>query len=147
MTDPTAPDPFDLARFVAAQAGVYPRALAEVRAGRKASHWMWFVFPQLEGLGTSANARRYALRDRDEAAAYLAHPLLGARLVEISGALLAFEGRTAKQILGVPDDAKLRSCATLFAEVSTAGSVFERVLDRYFAGARDPETLRRLPPR
>lgn len=147
MTDPTAPDPFDLARFVTAQSGVYPRALAEIRAGRKASHWMWFVFPQLQGLGTSATAQRYALRDRDEAAAYLAHPLLGARLVEISGALLAVEGRTAHQILGSPDDAKLRSCATLFAEVSTAGSVFERVLDRCFAGARDPETLRRLPPR
>lgn len=141
----TADDPFDLARFVAAQQGVYPVALAEVRGGRKRSHWMWFVFPQIAGLGTSAMAMRYAISSRDEAAAYLTHPVLGPRLVEIAEAALAVAaGRSALDVFGSPDDLKLRSSATLFAAVSPAGSVFEQLLTRYFAGQPDEATLRRL---
>ena len=125
----------DLDRFVSAQEGDYEQALAELRDGRKRSHWMWFVFPQLRGLG---------IERREEAAAYLAHPVLGPRLVACAEALLETEGRTAREILGSPDDLKLRSCATLFAEVAPAGSVFERLLDKYFEGQADPVTLRLL---
>ena len=140
--DATAPDdPHDLARFLAAQEGCHARALAEIRGGRKRSHWMWFVFPQIAGLGRSATARRYAIASLDEARAYLAHPVLGPRLVECASALLDVPGRTAHEILGSPDDLKLRSCATLFARVAPAGSVFEQVLDRYYAGEPDPGTL------
>jgi uncharacterized protein (DUF1810 family) len=137
-------DPHDLARFVAAQAGDYDRALAEVRAGRKRSHWMWYVFPQLDGLGSSATAQRYAIKSRVEAAAYLAHPVLGPRLVEVCEAAVGVEGRSAFQMFGSPDDLKLRSCATLFAQVSPPGSVFERLLARYFDGEPDARTLRLL---
>ena len=141
----------DLERFVAAQEGVVDRALAEIRAGRKRSHWMWFVFPQIAGLGMSEMSIRYAIRDRAEAAAYLAHPVLGPRLVECCDAVLALEGRSAHDVFGSPDDWKLRSCATLFAAVSPAGSPFERVLARYFDGEPDPKTVRLLdassPPR
>jgi uncharacterized protein (DUF1810 family) len=137
-------DPHDLARFVEAQEGVYPHALAELRAGRKRSHWMWFVFPQLDGLGSSPMARRYAIKSRAEAEAYLRHPALGPRLLECAAALLGVEGKTAHEIFGSPDDWKLRSCATLFAQVSPAGSPFERVLDAYFAGRPDERTLELL---
>lgn len=133
-------DPFELERFVEAQASTYARALSEIRAGRKRSHWMWFIFPQLEGLGRSATARRYAIRNRAEAEAYLAHPLLGERLRECAAVLLQVDGRSAHDIFGTPDDLKLRSSITLFAAVSEPGSVFEHVLARYF-GASDDRTL------
>jgi uncharacterized protein (DUF1810 family) len=139
-----ADDPFDLDRFVRAQAGDYARALAEVRAGRKESHWMWYVFPQLAGLGSSPTAKRYGVTGRAEAAAYLAHPVLGPRLVEIAGAALAVEGRSANEIFGSPDDLKLRSCATLFAAVAPPGSAFERLLEKYFGGQTDARTLTML---
>ena len=137
-------DLHDLNRFVQAQEGVYDRALAEVRAGRKRTHWMWFIYPQLDGLGFSSTARHYAIKSLAEAEAYLQHPLLGPRLIECCEAALSVEGRTAHDIFGTPDDMKLRSCATLFALVSPAGSVFERVLDRFFDGEPDAATLRLL---
>ncbi|HYH64797.1 MAG TPA: DUF1810 domain-containing protein [Urbifossiella sp.] len=135
------PDPFDLDRFVRAQEHDYADALAEVRAGRKESHWMWYVFPQLAGLGVSPTARRYGLTGTAEAAAYLAHPVLGPRLLEIAAAALVVEGGSAHDIFGSPDDLKLRSCATLFARVSPPGSVFEQLLAKYFAGEPDGRTL------
>lgn len=143
-----AGDPHSLNRFVEAQHAVYARALAEIRAGRKRSHWMWFVFPQLAGLGMSATSRRYAIRDLAEAKAYLEHPVLGPRLVEGAEAALGVAGRSALEVFGSPDDMKLRSCATLFAQVSPQGSVFHRLLDRYFEGDPDERTLRllNLPP-
>ncbi|MBK1645880.1 calpastatin [Thiocapsa imhoffii] len=127
-------DPYDLNRFIQAQEHVYAHALAEIRSGRKRSHWIWFIFPQFDGLGFSAMARQYAIRSLNEAWAYLEHPLLGPRLIECAEAVLAVQGRSAREILGSPDDLKLRSCATLFAEVSPAGSVFHRVLEVYFGG-------------
>lgn len=135
-------DPFDLGRFVEAQAGVYERALEEVRAGRKRTHWMWFIFPQFAGLGHSAMAERYAIRSLDEARAYLAHPLLGARLRECAAAALGVEGPTAREVFGDPDDLKLRSCATLFALVSAEGNDFQRLLDKYYEGAACEATRR-----
>jgi uncharacterized protein (DUF1810 family) len=139
-------DPHDLARFVRAQADSYDTALAEVRAGRKRSHWMWYVLPQLDGLGSSPPARLYAIKSAAEAAAYLAHPVLGPRLVAVAEAALGVEGKSAAEVFGSPDDLKLRSCATLFAHVSPAGSVFHRLLDRYFPGGPDAATLRLLGP-
>jgi uncharacterized protein (DUF1810 family) len=137
-------DPHDLSRFVQAQETDYETALSEVRAGRKRSHWMWYIFPQIAGLGASEMSRRYAVQSRAEAAAYLKHPALGPRLVEICDAVLGVEGRSAHDIFGSPDDMKLRSCATLFAAVSPPGSVFERVLQKYFRGEPDGQTLRLL---
>jgi uncharacterized protein (DUF1810 family) len=131
---------YDLERFVDAQRETYDRALAEIRAGQKQSHWMWFVFPQLAGLGSSAMAERYAIASADEARAYLAHPILGPRLVECATAVLAVRGHSAHDIFGSPDDVKLRSSATLFAHVSPAGSVFHRVLDQYFDSTPDRRT-------
>jgi uncharacterized protein (DUF1810 family) len=142
--DPNVPVPVDLDRFVRAQAGDYDRALAEVRAGRKRSHWMWYVFPQLAGLGSSPMAQRYAIQSLAEAEAYLRHPVLGPRLIEISEAALAVEGRSALDVFSTPDDLKLRSCATLFARVSSPGSVFHRLLDHCFDGQPDLATLRLL---
>ncbi|MBL9161391.1 MAG: DUF1810 domain-containing protein [Planctomycetaceae bacterium] len=139
-----ADDPFELKRFVEAQEHAYARALAEIRAGRKESHWMWFIFPQFGGLGFSPMAERYAIKSLDEARAYLAHPTLGPRLVECVEAALGVEGRSARAMFGTPDDLKLRSCATLFAEVSSAGSGFERLLAKYYGGGRDERTLRLL---
>jgi uncharacterized protein (DUF1810 family) len=127
---------------VSAQEGVYERALAEVRSGRKRTHWMWFVFPQLDGLGSSPTARHYAIKTRAEAEAYLRHPVLGPRLVEVCEAAVGVVGRSATEVFGSPDDLKLRSCATLFGLVAPAGSVFQRVLERYFDGEPDPATLR-----
>jgi uncharacterized protein (DUF1810 family) len=132
---------FGLERFVTAQREAYPRALAELRRGRKESHWMWFVFPQLAGLGTSATARRFAIASADEARAYLAHPLLGARLREASTAMLAHDGARAAAILGDIDAMKLRSSMTLFEAVAERGNPFERVLDAFFGGARDTRSL------
>jgi len=144
MSNPSGDDPHDLNRFVEAQAGDYDRALAEIRGGRKRSHWMWYVFPQVEGLGFSSMSRRYSIKSADEARAYLDHPLLGRRLVECAEAALAVEGRSALEIFGSPDDMKLKSCATLFASVSPPDSVFARLLDKYYEGERDAKTLRLL---
>jgi uncharacterized protein (DUF1810 family) len=129
-----------LDRFVSAQDGVYPDALAEIRAARKRTHWMWFVFPQFAGLGSSSTAQRYAIASLDEARAYLAHPVLGPRLRECVAALLAVEGRSAADIFGFPDDLKLRSSMTLFAEAADDPAAFEAVLDRYYDGP-DERTL------
>jgi uncharacterized protein (DUF1810 family) len=132
----------DLSRFVAAQEQVYPRALAELIAGRKASHWMWFVFPQVAGLGHSPMAVRYAIRHRAEAAAYLTHPLLGARLREATEAALGWAGRqSAEAIMGAIDAMKLRSSMTLFEAVADDPAPFARCLDAFYAGARDERTL------
>lgn len=139
-----ASDPYDLNRFVEAQEGDYARAVVEVRGGRKKTHWMWYVFPQYDGLGFSPTSKLYAIKSRAEAEAYLAHPVLGPRLVECAEAALAVEGRTAFEVFGSPDDMKLRSCATLFAAVSPPGSAFERLLEKYFGGRRDEKTLRLL---
>lgn len=135
-------DPHDLARFVEAQAGVYDRVLAEIRSGQKRSHWMWFIFPQLKGLGFSAMSQRYAIKSREEAMAYLDHQVLGPRLITCFEILLTIENRSADEIFGYPDEMKLRSCATLFAQVSAPGSVFHRLLEKYFEGQPDPKTLR-----
>ncbi|WP_144095251.1 DUF1810 domain-containing protein [Croceicoccus sediminis] len=134
-----------LDRFVTAQEGVFPIALAELRAGNKRSHWMWFIFPQIAGLGRSATARFYAIADRGEAAAYLAHPVLGPRLRECCEAVLGWAGkRSAVAILGPVDAMKLQSSMTLFLEVADSPAPFADVLDAFFAGARDNATLERL---
>jgi uncharacterized protein (DUF1810 family) len=138
------PTRFDLARFTAAQAGVYDQALAELKAGRKRSHWMWFVFPQIAGLGSSPSARRYAISSLEEARAYLADPVLGPRLIDCASALLAGEGRTAEEILGYPDDLKLRSSMTLFRRAAPEIEVFQEVLDRFYEGKPDPQTLNKV---
>jgi uncharacterized protein (DUF1810 family) len=137
-------DPFDLARFVSAQdaSGTYDDALAELRAGRKRSHWMWFVLPQVAGLGRSETARRYALTGLDEARAYLAHPVLGARLVACCQAMLDSGASDPVAVLGPVDAQKLRSSMTLFAAADPGQPVFGAVLDRFFAGAADEATTR-----
>lgn len=134
-------DSFGLSRFTLAQEDHYESALSELRRGRKQTHWMWFIFPQLDGLGRSAMARRYAIRSLEEAAAYLSHPILGPRLLDCCRELLAGKGRTASQIFGDPDDIKLRSSMTLFSQVPDAPEVFMRVLEQYFGGGQDPLTL------
>ena len=139
-----AGDPFNLARFLDAQRDDYARALAEIEGGRKRSHWMWYIFPQFAGLGFSSTAQFYAIRSLDEARAYLAHPVLGPRLRECAEAALRVEGKSATEVFGSPDDLKLRSCATLFAHVSEPGSVFERLLAKYYGGERDTRTLELL---
>lgn len=130
---------FDLERFVSAQADVYPQVTRELGAGAKRTHWMWFIFPQLRGLGRSPTAVRYGLEGRAEAAAYLAHPVLGARLVDCTGLVNHVEGRTALQVFGSPDEMKFRSCMTLFATLRA--EPFETALGRYFSGERDLTTL------
>lgn len=130
-----------LERFVVAQEGVHERALAELRAGRKRTHWMWFVFPQLAGLGVSAMARRYAIADLAEARAYLAHPVLGPRLEQCAWVLLGITGRTAHEMFGSPDDLKLRSSMTLFTVADPENEVFREVIDRYCDGVPDARTL------
>jgi len=137
-------DPYDLTRFVRAQEQSYQQALSELERGRKQSHWMWYVFPQFDGLGTSPMSMRYSIKSSAEARAYLEHPVLGPRLVECAEAMLAVDGKSARAILGSPDDMKLKSCATLFAQVSPSGSVFERLLDKFYDGERDAATLRLL---
>lgn len=134
----------DLDRFVTAQRESYATALAELRNGRKRSHWMWFVFPQLAGLGHSPTARYFAIADLEEARRYLEHPVLGARLRECTAAMLALEGRSVHEVLGYPDDLKFRSCMTLFAQVAGPDWPFVRALERYFDGEADPLTLRLL---
>lgn len=135
-------DPFNLERFVEAQAAAYQQALAEIRAGHKRSHWMWFIFPQIAGLGSSPASKHFAIKSRAEAEAYLAHPVLGVRLLECTGALLALQAHSASEVFGPPDDLKLKSSMTLFAGVSAPRSIFERVLDTFFAGQRDANTVR-----
>ena len=137
-------DPFNLDRFVQAQTTEYDQALAEISGGQKRSHWMWYIFPQLDGLAFSETSRFYAIKSLAEARAYLEHPVLGPRLIACAEAALDVEGRTARAIFGSPDDLKLRSCATLFASVSPAGSVFHRLLDKFYNGQRDDKTLRLL---
>ena len=139
-------DPYDLDRFVRAQDadGAYEHALDELRRGAKATHWMWFVFPQVAGLGQSPTARRYAISSSAEATAYLAHPVLGPRLLACAGVVASVEGRTAVGIFGPIDAAKLRSSMTLFHRVAPEVPVFRQVLERYFAGAADPATDARL---
>ena len=137
-------DPFHLDRFVRAQEPVYQTALAELRAGAKASHWMWYVFPQIEGLGFSPISQHFAITGLDEARAYLAHPVLGARLVECVEVVNAVHGRSAHEIFGVPDDLKLRSSLTLFVQAAPDNPVFAEALAKYFAGEPDPLTLAQL---
>lgn len=133
-------DPFDLARFVQAQEPVLPQVRRELAAGAKRTHWMWFVFPQLAGLGYSAMARHYGIVSLAEACAYLAHPVLGARLLDCTSLVNAVEGRTIAQILGGPDDLKFRSSMTLFAAADPDAPVFREALSRYFGGVPDPRT-------
>lgn len=134
-------DPHDLKRFLEAQEDSYHSALAEIRSGRKQSHWMWYIFPQYDGLGFSSMSKRYAIKSIAEARAYLNHPVLGPRLRACVEAVLAVQDRTAYDIFGSPDDLKLKSCATLFAQASPVGSVFEHLLDKYYDGERDEQTV------
>lgn len=135
------PDPYQLDRFVTAQANTYERALEELQTGSKRSHWMWFVFPQIAGLGHSDMAKRYAIASPDEARAYLHHPVLGPRLETCATALLAWRDRSARNIMGSPDDMKLRSSMTLFAAVAPEREVFSQVLEAFFNGEADSRTL------
>ena len=137
----TMTDPFTLQRFVDAQDRVYGAALGELRRGRKETHWMWFVFPQLAGLGHSPMAQRFAISGLEEASAYLAHPILGARLVECTGAVNAITGHSAHNIFSSPDDMKFHSSMTLFSKAAAADNVFEQALDLYFKGKADQRTL------
>ncbi len=132
---------FDLMRFVDAQAPVYDRVLSELRAGKKQSHWMWYIFPQVAGLGFSIMSQRFSIGSKAEAAAYLQHPLLGPRLIECTQTILSHKGLSAHQILGSPDDMKFKSSMTLFDAVSKKGSPFERALEQFYDGARDSKTV------
>ncbi|MGZ2384165.1 DUF1810 domain-containing protein [Rhizobium brockwellii] len=135
---------FKLHRFIDAQNGVYEQALLELKAGRKTSHWMWFIFPQVAGLGTSAMAEKYAIRSAEEAAAYLADPILSSRLLRCVEAILSVNGRSAHEILGSPDDLKLRSSMTLFAAISDHGSLFHQVIEHFYQGKFDDRTMKIL---
>ncbi|MBV8103435.1 MAG: DUF1810 domain-containing protein [Hyphomicrobiales bacterium] len=137
-------DLFNLQRFVEAQTRVYHEVCRELRAGRKESHWMWYIFPQIAGLGQSPTSIRFAISSLEEASAYLAHPVLGPRLRECAMLTLGLEGRTARQIFGSVDEMKFRSSLTLFMRVAPKEEVFERCLSKYFRGAPDPATLARL---
>ena len=140
-------DPYGLERFVQAQQGVYEQVCAELRAGRKRTHWMWFIFPQIKGLGSSEMATQYAISSLEEAKAYLEHPMLGDRLRECAGIVVGLEGRTAEEIFGYPDDLKFHSSMTLFAkaaEISEEDLVFSQALDKYFGGREDAGTVQRL---
>jgi uncharacterized protein (DUF1810 family) len=137
-------DPFDLQRFLDAQSTVFEQVCLELRAGRKKSHWMWFVFPQLSGLGHSLMANRYSIATRDEAEAYIQHPILGPRLRECTALVNLVEGRAIEQIFGSPDDLKFRSCMTLFGHVASDNAIFVSALNKYFDGQSDRLTLDRL---
>ena len=137
-------DPYDLSRFVQAQTLMYERALSEIKAGHKRSHWIWYIFPQIDGLASSATSKYYAIKSVAEARAYLNHPVLGPRLLECAEAVLGVEGRSATEIFGSPDDLKLQSSATLFAWVTPLGSASDRLLAKYYQGARDGKTLQLL---
>ncbi len=136
--------PFDLKRFISAQEGVYERVLSELKMGRKRTHWMWYIFPQIDGLGSSPTAKLYAIKSMEEAQAYLEHPVLGARLLECTETVLAIKEASADEIFGYPDNMKLKSCMTLFAVVSGPGYVFKHVIEKYFDGQRDEATLQIL---
>ncbi len=133
-------DRFNLNRFLTAQETIYPQVLKELKNGRKRSHWMWFIFPQIEGLGKSSTSVFYSIKDKEEAKAYLNHPILGQRLLECTNIILSIEKLSASQIFGFPDDMKLKSSMTLFSSVSTTNSVFEQVLEKFFQGNRDEKT-------
>jgi uncharacterized protein (DUF1810 family) len=135
---------FNLERFVEAQAPVYPGVVKELKAGRKASHWMWFIFPQIAGLGRSATAQKFAIASADEAAAYLAHPLLGARLRECSALALAIDDKPVEEIFAPPDDLKFHSSMTLFAEIAPDEAVFQDCINKFFDGEPDQATIDRL---
>ena len=137
-------DPFGLNRFVEAQAPVYAQVLRELAAGSKASHWMWYVFPQLRGLGWTWTAKHYGIASLAEARAYLAHPVLGPRLLECVALVLGLTGRSAEQVFGYPDYLKFRSCLTLFGAAAPDVSLFTEALARYYGGEADPLTLERL---
>jgi uncharacterized protein (DUF1810 family) len=137
-------DPYNLQRFVDAQQAVFDTVRNELRAGSKRSHWMWFIFPQIQGLGSSEMARRFAISSADEARAYLGHPVLGGRLRECSALVAALDGRTAEEVFGYPDDMKFRSSMTLFASVSPEDEVFSQCLHKYFGGEPDAATLARM---
>lgn len=137
-------DPYDLQRFVDAQAPIYDEVRAELRSGQKQSHWMWFIFPQIKGLGRSPTAVRYAIGSRQEAEAYLRHPTLGARLRECTELVTAVGGRSPSQIFGYPDDLKFHSSMTLFAETVPGPSVFRQALEKYFGGQPDGQTIAAL---
>ena len=137
-------DPHELRRFVRAQESDYERALSEIKSGRKRTHWMWYIFPQIDGLAFSSTSKHYAIKSLAEARAYLDHPILGPRLLECAEAVVGVEGRSATEIFGSPDDLKLRSCATLFACVLPPGSAFDRLLTTYYRGERDRTTLELL---
>ena len=139
-----ASDPFNLRRFVSAQASDYDTAREELRNGRKRTHWMWYIFPQINGLGYSSNAKFYAIKSQAEAQAYLEHPLLGARLLECANILLNLEGRSVTQIFGSPDDMKLKSSMTLFAAIQRQKHEFTQVIDKYFQGKQDLRTIELL---
>lgn len=132
---------YDLHRFIEAQNGIYKQALAELEAGRKRSHWMWFIFPQIAGLGTSSMAEKYAIRSAEEASAYLADPILGSRLLRCVEAILSVNDCSAHDIMGSPDDLKLRSSMTLFAAVSDHGSPFHKAIDHFYDGKFDERTI------
>jgi uncharacterized protein (DUF1810 family) len=142
--DMNSDDPYDLNRFLTAQEGVYEKALEEVRSGRKRTHWMWYIFPQIDGLGYSPTARRYSIKSMEEARQYLNHPVLGKRLLECTEAVVALNGGAASEIFDYPDDLKFKSSMTLFEKIAGAGSVFSSALDRYCHGERDGATLRLL---
>ncbi len=133
--------PYNLQRFLDAQANDYAQALAEIRQGRKRSHWIWYIFPQIAGLGYSETAKYYAIQDLNEAQAYFEHPTLGSRLIDISTAFLSINGKSANAILGSPDDLKVKSCMTLFSLLSNTDPVFQAVLDKFFNGIPDVKTL------
>jgi uncharacterized protein (DUF1810 family) len=137
-------DPYDLERFVEAQEGVYAEVVEELRAGWKRGHWMWFIFPQIRGLGHSPMAERYAIGSREEAAAYLQHAVLGPRLRECTRLVVEVKGRTVQEIFGFPDDLKFRSCMTLFAHATKDNEIFKGAAEKYFGGAWDRLTLERL---
>ncbi len=139
--DKASSDPFDLGRFLAAQEGAYERALGELKGGRKKSHWMWYIFPQIEGLGTSAYSRNYSIKSLGEARSYLSHPILGPRLRECCEALMQLQGLSASAVFGFPDDVKLNSSMTLFSVAAGPASIFQKVLEKYFSGERDDKTL------
>lgn len=131
----------DLSRFVEAHDRSYSRALEEIREGRKQSHWMWYIFPQIEGLGLSSTSRFYAIADLEEARAYMQHPMLGAHMIEICGVLLGLSANDAEDVMGYPDDLKLRSSMTLFSQAVPSVKIFQQVLDKYFDGKMDQKTL------
>lgn len=137
-------DPYDLNRFLRAQEGVYDRALVEIKSGQKRTHWMWYIFPQIDGLGYSPTAKRYSIKSMEEAREYLNHPVLGKRLLECTEAVVALKGGSISEIFGYPDNLKFKSSMTLFGKIAGLGSVFSSALDRYCHGERDTATLRLL---